>query len=51
MEIILENQNGNMIDLSAYKGKKICFFIQKQIHLGEQQKQKDSVNPTENLKS
>lgn len=26
MEIILENQNGDIIDLSAHKGKKILFF-------------------------
>lgn len=26
MEIILENQNGDMIDLSAHRGKKILFF-------------------------
>lgn len=29
MEIILENQNENMIDLSIHKGKKVLFFYPK----------------------
>jgi peroxiredoxin len=26
MDIILETQNGDMVDLSAYKGRKVLFF-------------------------
>ena len=29
MKIILENQDGNMVDLSIYKGKKVLFFYPK----------------------
>jgi peroxiredoxin len=29
MEIILENQNGEMTDLSKVKGKKVLFFYPK----------------------